>query len=307
MKSNFKRIAVLAAVIAALIIWTIPFSADLGDYSGDSDFGGFSDWGSSSDTDYDYDSGADIGNVFFLGDGGGGGSITVIILIILALFIYFKFIKGNSGNTQNHGPVAQGATGVDRSTLRPIAELKAEDPLFSEDSFKEKLSNLYVQMQNCCTAKDLAPLRPYVTDNLYAQFDRQVDLLRKANQTNRIDRISVLGVDILGYNSDGANNTVYVEMRTRITDYIIDDRTGALVRGSNTAEKFMVYEWALIRSKGKKTSAAEENKVVNCPNCGAPVNVNHTARCEYCNSIITTNEFDWALSSVKAISQRTSG
>ena len=300
MKKNFKLLTVLLIAVAFLITLSLPFSADLGDYSGSSDYG---DWGSSSDysSSYDYDS--DYSVIPFIS--GGGGDFGIVILIVVAVIINIMIKNKKSGGST--GPVAPGATGVDRSTLKPMSALKEADPMFSDANFKEKLSNLYVQMQNCCTAKDIEPLRPYLTDNLYNQFNRQIEMLKQTNRTNRIDRIAVLDVELLGYTSDSVNTTVYAQLKTRITDYIIDDKTGAVVSGSNTAEKFMVYEWALIRSEGKKTDASVESKVVNCPNCGAPVNLNHTARCEYCGTVIASSDFDWTLTSVKGISQRTSG
>ncbi|MBR5721341.1 MAG: TIM44-like domain-containing protein [Clostridia bacterium] len=301
MKKNFKILTVLLIAVAVLITLALPFSADLGDYSGGSDYG---DWGSSSDysSSYDYDS--DYSGIPFV-FGGGGGDFGIVILIVAAIIIFIMIKNKKSGGST--GPVAPGATGVDRSTLKPMSALKEEDPMFSDTNFKEKLSNLYVQMQNCCTAKDIEPLRPYLTDNLYNQFNRQIEMLKQTNRTNRIDRIAVLEVELLGYTDDSVNDTVYAQLKTRITDYIIDDKTGAVVSGSNTAEKFMVYEWALIRSKGKKTDASVESKIVNCPNCGAPVNLNHTAKCEYCGTVIASADFDWTLTSVKGISQRTSG
>ena len=316
MKKYFKIIAIVVVLCSVFALTALPLSADLGGFSGDSDFGGSWDSGGGWDSDYDYDYDynydsdydSDLGDLagafLFLGDGG----ITTVVILIIALVIYFKFIKGAKGGTgTSRTPVAPGATGVDRSTLSSIDKLQQSDPAFSDSAFKEKLSNLYVQMQNCCTEKDIEPLRPYLTDTLYTQFDRQVDMLRRAGQTNCIDRISVLDVDLLGYTDDGETETVYATLKTRITDYIIEDKTGIVVSGSKTAEKFMEYEWAIVRSKGTKTEANNGERVVNCPNCGAPVNINHSAKCEYCGSVITLPDFGWALSSVKGISQRTAG
>ena len=41
-----------------------------------------------------------------------------------------------------------------------------------------------------------------------------------------------------------------------------------------------------------------------CPYCGAHVDINHSAVCEYCNSVLTTDSFDWAVSNIKGIAQR---
>ena len=69
----------------------------------------------------------------------------------------------------------------------------------------------------------------------------------------------------------------------------------------------MDYEWALQRSSGKTTVAEGGMTVQNCPNCGATININRTAQCEFCGSIVTVDAYDWVVSGIKAISQRTVG
>jgi len=48
-------------------------------------------------------------------------------------------------------------------------------------------------------------------------------------------------------------------------------------------------------------------QTVNCPNCGAPVEINASAKCPYCGSVITLEEHDFALNAIRAISQQTRG
>jgi len=43
----------------------------------------------------------------------------------------------------------------------------------------------------------------------------------------------------------------------------------------------------------------------SCPKCGAPLDINQTARCPYCGSVVTINNEDWALNNIKGISQIT--
>ena len=125
-----------------------------------------------------------------------------------------------------------------------------------------------------------------MTDALYSQFDRQLDELRRSGQTNYVERIAVLGSRIVEYRQDQVNDILTVELRTRIVDYTLEDATGALVSGSKTAEKFMTYEWTLIRSKDMVTPAADEVREIHCPNCGAPVAINKSAQCEYCGQVL---------------------
>ena len=68
----------------------------------------------------------------------------------------------------------------------------------------------------------------------------------------------------------------------------------------------MTYEWTMIRKKGMTSQKAGEKTTMNCPNCGAALDVNHSAECEYCGSIITNGDYDWVLSSIKGIAQQSS-
>ena len=116
-----------------------------------------------------------------------------------------------------------------------------------------------------------------------------------------------MDVSLSGFKQADGKDYIYARLKTRITNYVLDDNTGNLVRGSKTAEKFMEYEWEMVRSSGKTTVGSTGTVVQNCPNCGAAVNINRTAQCEYCGSIITVDSFDWVVNGIKGLSQRTVG
>jgi DNA-directed RNA polymerase subunit RPC12/RpoP len=170
----------------------------------------------------------------------------------------------------------------------------------------EKVGNWYIQMQNAWQDKKWEPMRAIMTDALYSQMERQLDELVKAGRTNYVERIAVLESRIVRYAVEGDNDVLVVRLSTRICDYTLDDKTGEVVSGSKTRELFMVYDWKLIRSKDEVTHEADEMTQVSCPNCGAPLEINHSGQCPYCGSVVTLKEHDWALSSIKGISQRSS-
>jgi len=116
----------------------------------------------------------------------------------------------------------------------------------------------------------------------------------------------VLGVALSGWKSDETSESVVAIVSTRIVDYTVDDRSGELVTGSKSVEKFMTYEWTLTRSKGTKTAPASEKETdaKHCPSCGAPLDVNQSARCPYCGSVVYARDFDWAISAIRGLSQR---
>ena len=301
--------AFLFVCISAVSLAAVSRAA--GDFDGGADFGGDSggDYGGGYDSDdYDYGGGFGYSSGSSSGSSGGGGGAffgLVIVIIIVVVIILANRKKGQGVIQQT--PVNAGGTATDASTLSPMQSYLQLDPAFSEAEFKEKLSNLFVQFQNDWQGKNLEPLRPYFSDAFYAQMDRQLDQYRQNYKTKYIERVAVLGITLSGWKQESGNDVIIARLNTRFTTYTLDDRTGNLLNGSRTAEKFLDYEWQLQRPSGRTTVGGSGIKVQNCPNCGATININRTAKCEYCGSIVTVDSYDWVLNGIKAISQRTVG
>jgi len=303
--------------ILLIIMLLLPVAAnavDFGGFSGDVDFGG-SDWSSSSFDfdydDYDYDSGSDFATGMVVGsllsgddDGGGGGFVWIIAAIIIFAVIFGGKAKKKKGGS-SAGPRPAGAAATPQALLRPMSEYPQIDPNFDDAEMAEKLSNLYVQMQNAWTDKDITSVRPYFTDAMYQQMERQVSMLARTGRTNYVERIAVLGVTLRGFMQKNGEDHIIAELRTRIVDYTLDDKTGRLISGSQNAEKFMTYEWELSRASGAVTEKGGNMQRVSCPGCGAPLDINATAKCPYCDSVVTLEEHDWAICSIRGISQMT--
>ena len=202
------------------------------------------------------------------------------------------------------GKHIEGATATDESMLRPLSRYFSEDPDFDEDAFKAKLASMYAELQGGWQNKDIAPLRKYMTDAFYAQMDRQLNNYRRNHQTNIVEDIRVNKVDIKGWYVSSGNDVMVAELFTSIKDYVIDDATGEVVKGSKESTKLMRYEWSLVRPCGTKTGG-EVTHIEVCPNCGAPIDINKAGKCEYCGSIIETKASDWAISAIKGLAQKT--
>ena len=299
MKKLFRIIPVIVLILGLIIVPMKVRALDFGDFSGDSDYGG--GWDSGGDS---WDSGGWDSDSDYSGSGSSSGGLFDIALVVIILILVLTIGgKQSSKKGSSHGP--QQLNYDIRTSLRPINQYMQVDPSFSPSEFKEKLSNLYVRFQNQWQAMDLTPLRPYMTDAFFSQMDRQLDNYRRSFQTNCVERIAVLSTELLGWKQESGFDVMVARLNTRIVDYVRDDRTGAIVRGSNIKEKFMTYEWTLVRTTGVTTSRSTGTTSQTCPYCGANVDINHSAVCEYCGSVLHTDSFDWAVSNIKGISQKT--
>jgi endogenous inhibitor of DNA gyrase (YacG/DUF329 family) len=310
MKKRFKRSFALVVVVLCCLMLGAYSLADAGNFSGDTDWGGGgSDWGSSSSdwgsSSSSWSSGStydDDGTYYSSGSSGClGGSMTYIVIAIVVIIVINNLRKSKkSGGGTNVYQAAKEEPGL------PIETLKEKDPNFNEQVFLEKVGNRYVQMQNAWQDKKWEPMRAFMTDSLYNQMLRQLQALVQANRTNHVERIAVLESRIVRYAVEGDNDVLIVRLSTRICDYTTDDNTGKVVSGSQTRELFMVYDWKMIRQKDMKTLDQPTMTQVSCPNCGAPLDISHSGKCPYCDTVVTLSDHDWVLSSIKGISQRSS-
>lgn len=310
-----KRVLItVAALLCAVFALSITAFADFGDFSGSSDYD-FSydyddDWSSSSDSGSSWSSGD---TYIFSGDSsdsdGEGMSIwTILTIVIIAVIVLRFFIGDKKGASKTNSQRAERAESrANRAALTPIGEYTKIDPNFQSAALCEKAANLYVQMQNGWTAKDIEPLRPYFTDALFTQMERSLQGLIQRGETNYVERIAVLDVTPRGFHQTAGEDHVLLRLRTRITDYTVQDSTQQVIRGSREQEKYMTYEWDMMRPTGTMTNAAggETTKRITCPGCGAPLDVNASARCPYCGTVIQQQAQDWVISAIRGIKQET--
>ena len=323
MKKFISFAVVICLLLGSLCVMTF---ADFGDFAGGNDYGDYGgggggrdnddrDYGggrsyrndrSSSDDDYDRGSSEEVGWL----------PAIIVIGALIALIIWGThdskptIRKGRSkgANNVSHAPtkgVDVGDRSTKQSSLRQMSEYRSVDPDFDESALVEHISNLYVRMQNCWTAGDISELRPYFTDALFTQFERQLAQLTAAGKVNHVDRISVQNVTLRGFRQDGGKDHIIAKVETRIVDYTVDKSTGNVVSGSDSREKFMTYEWDMTRSSGFGTLKKDGVGKKSCPNCGAPLDINVSARCEYCGGVITSSEHDWAIAKITGLSQKT--
>lgn len=300
---------ILVFALCLLLMMLPAFAgADFGDFSGDSDYGGSwdsgSDWSSSSwDSDYSsgsyYDDDSDVSGIDI------GISLAVMAAIVVLGLIFDVSEKRKKKKQHGAQGRPQGAQRTPDSRLQPLGDLAVTDPSFDANAMQEKISNLYVQMQNCWTDKNIESLRPYFTDAFFTQMERQLNGLKSRGLTNHVDRIAVLGVNLRGFYKQGGDEHLIVELRTRIVDYTVQDSDKKLVSGDRNREKFMTYEWDMCRAEGSVTTKAGAMQSISCPGCGAPLSINTTAKCPYCGRVVTLDEHDWALCAIKGISQTT--
>ena len=175
----------------------------------------------------------------------------------------------------------------------------AVDPLFSEKIFITFTKELFIKLQNAWTARDWEPMRLFETPELFETHKAQVQGYIDTKRINVMDRIAVNFAYLYKYSVQGEKEILEVALKSTMKDYIIDEETKQVLEGNKTQDRKTLYKLTFERKKGTLTEAHNEIKTTNCPNCGAPTKITSAGKCEYCDSIILTNDHGWVLSNLE--------
>lgn len=236
-----------------------------------------------------------------------------IPLAIIAIIIYLIFRKkgGNGGNnggsTSNFSEMAKAAAiekaqAAAASEEAVTAQIQAIDPYFSVDKFNAWVREVFLKLQQAWTDRDWKKIRPFESEELFAQHNQQLEEYIRNNKINVIEKIGIKSCKLVSFTEDGDKEVVKVNLSAVMRDYVIDATTRKVLESDPNKDWYMNYILTFNRKKGVKTQEGLSNmSTTNCPNCGAPTQITSSGQCEYCGSVITTGEHDWVLSDLHSI------
>ena len=170
----------------------------------------------------------------------------------------------------------------------------------TEEEFKSWASDLFINLQYAWSDRDWEKMRMFETTELFERHASQLNRYKQNGQVNKLERVSVNSLYFLNFYQLGDKEYVSVVLNSKMFDYVVDEKTGNVLRGSKLENKVNNYKLTFVRKVGIKTSPKDgKPRTVECPNCGAPTQITSAGRCSYCRTLIVTNDHDWVLSNLE--------
>jgi uncharacterized tellurite resistance protein B-like protein len=249
------------------------------------------------------------------GGGGGGDGIAIYLLVrwwlmicirypivgipltVVGLFLFWKF--GSKIKLQQQGrTIARGRQVQERGERdAAVARLKSRDPDFDEQRLYERVEKAFRIVQDAWCAQDMSPARAFVSDGIVERFSLQLQEQREKGTRNRLDQLKVSQVRIAQVESDAVFDSMTLRIDASAVDCTVDAKTGKRISGSTMAMPFTEY-WTFVRRPGVKSLTGNGLIEGNCPNCGAALSLNETAKCESCGAVVRSGEYDWVLTEI---------
>jgi hypothetical protein len=176
------------------------------------------------------------------------------------------------------------------------AEFAAKHPEFSWGEFEGRAALIFNELQSAWSTLNWDRARPHETDNMFQMHQYWIDAYKRQGLRNVLNQYRITAMQPVKIKEDAFYNAITLRIFAEGYDFTIDGN-GNVVSGSKTSLRRWSEYWTFIRNRQAKPAPARAD--LNCPNCGAPLKVNATGVCEFCNGKITSGDFDWVLSRIE--------
>ena len=247
------------------------------------------------DASYDSGGGFDSGSSYSGSDGDGEFSLPALILTLLifgglALAAFLSDKHENKKTIEEERKARQDSIIIEQQLQQII-------PGFNKDQFLYDCFKMYSDIQMGWMNFNLESVRHLLSDELYSMYSSQLATLQTKGEQNIMGQFILHDSLLTNYIIQNGTITITARFVIELYDFIINQATNTVLRGSPTNKIFIKYEMNFRKSLN------ENNKVTKCPTCGAEIEMNSGEICSYCHSKLVTENTNWVLTDKKNLSQ----
>jgi predicted lipid-binding transport protein (Tim44 family) len=211
-----------------------------------------------------------FGSMFGMG-GQGMGILPLLLLAGGAYFLFRKSARQSRPSSQSYQNYSQNQASnmfggdVNRGAQPPpvppadigsglvaegLAQIREHDPGFDVKYFLEIASDVFFQVQAGWMRRDLPSYRHLLGDQLAGEYEQHFAEMRRKGEINKLESIAVRNVEVVEAGSDGREDFVTVLFTASLLDYIVNDKSGEVLSGSNSVPVKFQEKWTWARPVG---------------------------------------------------------
>ncbi len=218
-----------------------------------------------------------------------------LITLILVIYLFIK-TRGNKYDIRKYDHIKE-----DEKPLEPENSLEKqilEKHNLKEEDIVKDLYEAYLRVQNAWSNFDYETLKEELSNELYNTYVNDLEALKIKEQQNIMYGFQF----VKGYvkSIEERNNEIKsmdIYLKVRLHDFVVDKDMN-VVRGN----KEYLFEVGYIISIIMET----QDKVINCPNCGAEIDFTNEGECSYCKTKIIKPANKFVICQKKAVDQKRS-
>jgi len=189
--------------------------------------------------------------------------------------------------------------GVD-GKIAGVAAIRAHDPRFDENVFLADAQRLFFAVLEAWTALKPALSQGVMASLIWEEQKAQVAEYRARGWRNQLATLSFTSAVVAGASSDSGWDTATVRINATSADTDVETATGCVIAGEIEPWDW-TEDWIFQRPAIAVTAQRGTITAQNCPSCGAPVNVDVTSICPFCDAAVISGKFGWSLTRIDRV------
>ncbi|MBI4526028.1 MAG: Tim44 domain-containing protein [Deltaproteobacteria bacterium] len=197
--------------------------------------------------------------------GSGFGMIEILLLAGLGYFLYRKF--RSPALATGYRPMQYQDARPDQNTghyipesVQPREDFKFNEPdfrsiqlmdrSFDPGLFLKSAQDLFFKIQIAWNRQDLVTLRSLCVPELMQKWEQELADLRARGQRNRMENIALSSSEVTEAWTETGQDYVTIRLQANLLDYTVDEKSGAVLSGSNSDPIEFEEFWTLSRPVG---------------------------------------------------------
>ena len=224
-------------------------------------------------------------------------AVGTVVTVVLGYLVYTGWNSSRSAYTGS--VIRRGAAVADATSIAAgLREMRTADPGFDRDRFAERVRAGFTKLQSAWCEQNLQSVRPFISDGIHERFSLQFAEQRALGYRPHMEGLNILECRIAQVECTPVFDVVTMRIGASARDLRISAADGKPIPGSEEAESFVEY-WSFIRTRGSQTLLNKAGLIEgHCPNCGAAIELNQGAKCQYCQALLRSGQYDWVLAEI---------
>lgn len=209
------------------------------------------------------------------------------IVVVIALIVYSRIKRAQGAGLK------EWTAGVPQNQVKPqrphfvaraaLDRLRSTDPQFSVVLFEDFLFTLYAQFHSNRPGRNLEKLSPYVA----AEVRQAVH----DDQLQSVNGIVIGALRYVGLTQSPFHVRLEVEVEANFTE----------TRNGKPERLYVLERMILARPVTARSRPPQRARLLDCPNCGAPLEAIRGNVCSYCRERVDDGRFDWMLQAIHCV------
>jgi predicted lipid-binding transport protein (Tim44 family) len=209
------------------------------------------------------------------GMGGFGGSgiglVEILLFASLGYFIYRRFFR-SAAAAPGFGPMQYQSAGYETAGSAPAREafvandrdfssIMMMDRSFDPARFLKSAQEQFFKIQGAWNRQDSAAIGALCGPELMRTWEQELSDLRARGHRNRMENIALSSSEITEAWTETGQDYITVRLQANLLDYTVDEKSGAVVAGSNSDPIEFEEYWTFRRPVGNnswKLSAVQQ-------------------------------------------------